>query len=78
MILPATSKPKLITTMDFKKLAAQYKNELLDSVLPFWLEKSQDLEYGAVWTVTVVSLTQISSSGFREGKCGCSRCCITR
>ena len=33
--------------MDFKKLAAQYKSELLDSVLPFWLEKSQDLEYGA-------------------------------
>ena len=29
--------------MDFKKLANQYKDELLDNVLPFWLENSQDL-----------------------------------
>ena len=36
--------------MDFKKLAAQYKSELLDSVLPFWLEKSQDLEYGGYFS----------------------------
>ena len=28
--------------MDFKKLANQYKDELLDNVLPFWLENSQD------------------------------------
>ena len=32
--------------MDFKKLAIQYKDELLDNVLPFWLENSQDHEYG--------------------------------
>ena len=31
---------------DFKKLAEQYKTELLDKVIPFWLEKSQDLEHG--------------------------------
>ena len=36
--------------MDFKKLAAQYKSELLDNVLPFWLEKSQDLEYGGYFS----------------------------
>lgn len=30
--------------MDFKTLANQYRNELLDNVLPFWLEHSQDLE----------------------------------
>ncbi len=36
--------------MDFKKLAEQYKNELLDSVLPFWLEKSQDKECGGYFT----------------------------
>ena len=30
----------------FEKLAAQYKQELLNKVLPFWLEKSQDKEYG--------------------------------
>ena len=32
--------------MDFKKLANQYKDELLDNVLPFWLEHSQDHELG--------------------------------
>lgn len=32
--------------MDFKKLANQYKSELLDSVMPFWVGKSQDKEYG--------------------------------
>ena len=28
--------------MDLKKLANQYKDELLNNVLPFWLEHSQD------------------------------------
>ena len=36
--------------MDFKKLAGLYKTELLDSVLPFWLEKSQDKEFGGYFT----------------------------
>lgn len=36
--------------MDFKKLAEQYKSELLDSVLPFWLEKSQDKKFGGYFT----------------------------
>ena len=36
--------------MDFKQLAAQYKSELLDTVVPFWLEKSQDLEHGGYFT----------------------------
>ena len=31
---------------DFKQLAEQYKHELLDKVVPFWLEKSQDKEFG--------------------------------
>lgn len=35
---------------DFKKLAAQYKSELLDKVIPFWLEKSQDTEFGGYFT----------------------------
>lgn len=35
---------------DFRKLAEQYKSELLDSVLPFWLEKSQDREFGGYFT----------------------------
>lgn len=36
--------------MDFKQLALQYKNELLESVIPFWLEHSQDLEKGGYFT----------------------------
>ena len=37
-------------TLNFKQLAEQYKSELLDRVLPFWLEKSQDLEYGGYFS----------------------------
>ena len=36
--------------MDFKKLASKYKTELLDSVLPFWLNKSIDKEYGGYFS----------------------------
>ncbi|PVH26766.1 AGE family epimerase/isomerase [Sphingobacterium corticibacter] len=36
--------------MDFKKLSEQYKTELLDNVLPFWLENSLDMEYGGYFT----------------------------
>lgn len=36
--------------MDFKKLAKQYKDELMENVLPFWLERSQDKEFGGYFT----------------------------
>ena len=36
--------------MDFKKLANQYKDELLNNVLPFWLQNSQDKEFGGYFT----------------------------
>jgi len=36
--------------MDFKQLEKQYKSELLDNVLPFWLENSQDKEYGGYFS----------------------------
>ena len=36
--------------MDFKQLAQRYKHELLDKVVPFWLEKSQDKEFGGYFT----------------------------
>ncbi len=39
-----------MTMVDFKKLAQQYKSELLDKVLPFWLENSQDKEFGGYFT----------------------------
>lgn len=35
---------------DFKILANQYKSELLDSVMPFWLEHSIDKECGGYFT----------------------------
>lgn len=35
---------------DFKALAKQYKSELLDNVLPFWLEHSIDKECGGYFT----------------------------
>lgn len=36
--------------VDFKKLADKYSDELLGRVIPFWLEKSQDKEYGGYFT----------------------------
>ncbi|WP_010665284.1 AGE family epimerase/isomerase [Marinilabilia salmonicolor] len=36
--------------MDFKNLSTQYKNELLNNVVPFWLDKSQDQEFGGYFT----------------------------
>lgn len=36
--------------IDFKKLEKQYKDELLENVLPFWLKNSQDKEYGGYFT----------------------------
>ncbi|MBE6232711.1 MAG: AGE family epimerase/isomerase [Bacteroidales bacterium] len=36
--------------VNFKQLAQQYKTELLESCLPFWLEFSQDLEYGGYFS----------------------------
>lgn len=34
----------------FNKLSEQYKAELLDKILPFWLEKSQDKVHGGYYT----------------------------
>lgn len=36
--------------MDFKKLANKYKTELLDGVLPFWLNNSIDKEHGGYFS----------------------------
>ena len=36
--------------MDFNLLANQYKSELLDNVLPFWLTYSQDKEHGGYFS----------------------------
>lgn len=36
--------------MNFKELANQYKSELLDNVIPFWMDNSQDNEFGGYFT----------------------------
>ena len=36
--------------IDFKQLAQQYKSELLDRVMPFWMTNSIDHEYGGYFT----------------------------
>lgn len=36
--------------VNFNNLAAQYKAELFKSVIPFWLTRSQDQEYGGYFT----------------------------
>ena len=36
--------------IDFKQLAELYRSELLDRVVPFWLNKSQDLDFGGYFT----------------------------
>ena len=36
--------------LDFKNIEKLYKDELLLNVIPFWLEKSQDLDYGGYFT----------------------------
>lgn len=36
--------------VNFKQLSQQYRCELLDKVIPFWLEKSQDMEFGGYFT----------------------------
>ena len=35
---------------EFAALANKYRNELYNNVLPFWLDKSQDLEFGGYFT----------------------------
>ncbi|MGQ7869345.1 AGE family epimerase/isomerase [Sunxiuqinia sp. sy24] len=36
--------------IDFKRLAEEYEKELLENVVPFWLNCSQDKEYGGFFT----------------------------
>ncbi len=36
--------------IDLKETAQRYRKELLENVLPFWLEKSQDREYGGYFS----------------------------
>ncbi len=59
--------------VDFNLLAAQYKSELLDRVMPFWMENSIDKEFGSrASSETVRSMTPTSSFGCKAVRCGCS------
>ena len=35
---------------NIQELANQYRDELMSNVLPFWLNKSQDKEFGGYFT----------------------------
>ena len=37
-------------SIDLVKLEKQYKNELLENIIPFWLNKSPDKEFGGYFT----------------------------
>lgn len=39
-----------MTKVDFKQISSRYKRELLENCLPFWLEHSQDKEYGGYFS----------------------------
>ncbi len=39
-----------LTIINFENLSLQYKKELLDNVIPFWLTHSQDKEFGGYFT----------------------------
>ena len=63
--------------MDFKKLANQYKDELMNNVLPFWLNHSQDTEYGGYFTCLDREGNVFDTDKFiwlQAGKYGCSPC----
>ena len=63
--------------MDLKKLANQYKDELLNNVLPFWLEHSQDhnsVAISLVWIVKATYSIQINLFGCKDAKFGYSQC----
>ena len=67
--------------MDFKQLAAQYKNELFENVLPFWLHRSQDFEQGGYYTCLnreVKYSIRINLSGFKAVKFGYFPCFIIK
>ena len=39
-----------MTNVEFKQISSRYKRELLENCLPFWLEHSQDKEYGGYFS----------------------------
>ena len=39
-----------MTNVDFKQISSRYKRELLENCIPFWLEHSQDKEYGGYFS----------------------------
>ena len=39
-----------MTNVDFKQISSRYKRELMENCLPFWLEHSQDKEYGGYFS----------------------------
>lgn len=64
---------------DLKQLKEQYKEELLNNVLPFWIQHSQDKECGGYFTCLdrTGKVFDTDLSGYRAEKSGCFPCYIT-
>lgn len=63
--------------MDFKKLANQYKDELLDNVLPFGSKTRRIMNMVVISLVLIVKekfSIRINSFGCKVEKYGCSLC----
>lgn len=67
--------------MDFKKLATQYKDELMNHILPFGLNVLKIMNMVDIlhaWIVKAMYLIRINLFGCRDVRYGCFRCFIIR
>ncbi len=67
--------------VNFINLAEQYRNELLNSVIPFWERHSPDSEYGGFFTCLTREGKVYDTDnlfGSRVVRCGCFQNCIIR
>ena len=58
--------------VDFKQISSRYKRELLENCLPFWLENSQDKEFGGYYSCLNRDGSVYDTDKFRE-KSGMAR-----
>ena len=50
-----------MVNVNFKQIASRYEKELRENCLPFWLENSQDKEFGGYYSYSFV-LMKVSPS----------------
>ena len=67
--------------MNIQDYAKIYRDNLLEDVIPFWLDHSEDKDFEdflPAWIIKGIFTTQISLYGYSVGRCGALQCCITR